>query len=206
MTVDAVQTAWSRLRQFQDRAAIVMESDLARRADMATLGTTVTVLLDVDGSPGAGRLLRERPPLAELDQAASRLRPIFLEQEEVHHAKVTKSLGMLATGTPDETRAVIKELRKAWQTLPGSMYYSVGSARGPAVEGTVMRTDRQIALDYLYGELVHADRERIERLKFLPEGEKYIAALLWTKDGLLLTRATQQLITDLEADGALRRS
>ncbi len=64
-----------------------------------------------------------------------------------------------------------------------------------------MRTDRQIARDFLYGKLVHADPEARQRLRSVPENEQLLAAVVWVADATRLTQATKQLIIDLQDGG-----
>jgi hypothetical protein len=64
-----------------------------------------------------------------------------------------------------------------------------------------LRTDRQIARDFLYGDLVHADAEARRRLRIVPYDERLLAAVVWVAKAIRLTQATKQLIIDLEDGG-----
>lgn len=61
--------------------------------------------------------------------------------------------------------------------------------------------DREIAEHWLYADVVHSDPDREFSIRHIPETERLMAGNLWVRDGILLTRATQQLIVDLEARG-----
>jgi hypothetical protein len=201
--LDLSARSWFRLREFQDRVRIVMDSVIARQADVATLGTTMRIIAEV-GRPGVGSIAWDHPPVEAIEQAAARLRPIFLENEEVFYFKVMTSIGYLAQGASTENRQVIAALRSAWKELTDGMYWSLAvAADAEGRESAPMHSDRQIATDWLYGDLVHADPKRRRRIRHVPEGYRILAGLLWAKDGILLTRATQQLIVDLEDRGEL---
>jgi hypothetical protein len=175
-----------RLGLFRERADIVLSCDLARRIDLATLGTQMTLLLTEEGTGSIA--LRGLPPESEIEVAATRLRPIFLQDDEVHHGKVLGALGLLA---PAQEHPSIKALRGHWKDLPNSRYWSIATSRGvPTGEAASHRTDREIAGDWLYGHLVHHDPARRERVKHVPHTARVQAGLLWAKDGILLTAAT----------------
>jgi hypothetical protein len=180
-----------------------MDSVLARRVDVATLGSSMHIL-GVIGRPDLHQIGWEQPPVEAIEQAAIRLRPIFLENEEVFYNKVMNALGYLAQAAPRESRRVIIDVKTAWKELTRGMYWSLAVAADAEGRGSApMRTDREIALDWLYGDLVHADPQRRHHLRNVPRHYKVLAGLLWAKDGILLTRATQQLITDLSDLGQL---
>lgn len=199
-----VRVAWSRLREFQDRARAVMDTAIACRADVASLGSTIRIIVAV-GQLGMTRLEQDQPPVAEVVEAAVRLRPLFLDREEIHHMKVMHALGLLTRSAAPANREVVAKLKKAWGGFPSTRYWDVATARGTGdLDSAPLRSDRQVAADWLYGDLVHADPERRRRIQHLSEGDRLMAGLLWVKDGILLTRATQQLIIDLETAGELK--
>lgn len=181
-----------------------MDSKIAQRADVATLGSTMNVIFTVN-RPGLARIEREHPLVEEIEQGATRVRPLFLEREEVHHMKVLKALGLLSKDAGPPHTEVVKQLRQAWKDFPTSSRWglAVASAADDAGEAP-FRSDRAIAWDWLYGDLLHADPDRRQRLRHVPESERIMAGLLWVKDAVLLTMATQHLITDLEEAGGLR--
>lgn len=182
-----------------------MDSAISRRVDVATLGTSMHIL-GVVGRPDLHQIGWDQPPMEAIEQAAIRLRPIFLENEEVFYNKIMNGLAYLAQEAPTESRQVIIEVKAAWKELTRGMYWSLAvAADAKDRDESPMRTDREIALDWLYGDLVHADPQRRDRLKNIPHHYRVLAGLLWAKDGILLTRATQQLIADLDNLGQLKR-
>lgn len=132
-----------RLGLFRERADIVLSCDLARRIDLATLGTQMTLLLTEEGTGSIA--LRGLPPESEIEVAATRLRPIFLQDDEVHHGKVLGALGLLA---PAQEHPTIKALRGHWKDLPNSRYWSIATSRGgcqPVRPRPIARTGRSQA-------------------------------------------------------------
>lgn len=195
--------AWARLQQFQARASDVLQSSIAKRADLATLGTSMTVLLRRN-EPDQTRLLREHPPQDELMAAAGLLRPFFLKQEEVHHGKVTNALKLLTRAAPQPYRDHVDRIAKAWQQVPKAMYWSMGLAAGAGEGSAQMLDDRTIADAWLYGHFLHNDPAKRQLIEYVPAADRLLAATLWVKDGVLLTAATQRYIVDLEDSGELR--
>jgi len=196
--------AWRRLRLFEERAHDVLACDLAKRVDLETLGSTMRILRRLGDPAGTWRIERDEPPGAEVDQAIGYVRPFFLKQDEVHHANVTAALKRLTQQAPSPARELVQLLRNAWKDFPRGSRYAVAVATEGPPELSAMRSDRDIAEDYVYGRYIHDDPERRARIRHLPEGEARMAALLWAKDAILLTQATQQLLVDLETDGQLR--
>ncbi len=196
-----VQAAWASLQEFQSRASEVLDCAVARRADVATLGTSMTILFRRE-EPGHAQLVREHLPQAELTEAAGFLRPFFLARDPVYHGKITKALKLLTRSSESAVREKVERLGAAWQQLPRGTYWSMAVATG-SDGATPMLTDRRIADDWLYGHFLHHDVERRERIRHVPVGDRLLAATLWVKDGVLLTAATQRLIVELEEHGHL---
>ena len=123
----------------------------------------------------------------------------------MYHGKVATAIGALAQGAPQSTRDTVKQLKRAWQDNHDSYRWSFGAAAsvgdrpGPAE----LRTDRQIARDFLYGDLVHADVDARQRLRMMPEEERLQAATVWVAEAVRLTEATRRLIIDLQDAGCL---
>jgi hypothetical protein len=85
------------------------------------------------------------------------------------------------------------------------MYWSLGVSGGVEDgDSATMRSDREIAGDWLYGDLIHADPQRRQKIRHIPDHYKLLAGLLWVKDSILMVRATQQVIIDLQNQNELR--
>jgi hypothetical protein len=87
---------WYTLDEFCDRAERVLGSEIARRQDLATVGITVRLIASVVDGAFRYAMEREVPREADVESAAARVRPLFLQDDPVFHGKVTKAIGGLA--------------------------------------------------------------------------------------------------------------
>lgn len=196
------ERSWNRLRHFQGRAELISDAEIAKRMDLATLGSTMKILVRVGESKV--QIEREHPPISQIEQAAARLRPVFLDQEVVHHGRVMKALGYLTRNEAPEVKAVVKAVKTAWQGFDGQRTWAMEAGEfGENPDTTGQLWDRQIAHDWLYGYVIHNDLDAQHRIRYISPDDRMMAGLLLTKDAILLVRATQQLVVDLEGVGAL---
>lgn len=114
-----------------------------------------------------------------------------------------KAISGLARDHPSDHQAVIRPLRDAWRSFEKNHRWSLGVATEVSGLDGAMRTDRQIARDFLYGGLVHADPDARQRLTDVSVEDRLIAAVVWVTDTIRLTEATRRLILDLKDAGAL---
>jgi hypothetical protein len=196
-------TWWFTIDEFLDRAERVLTSEIARNEDLATVGTTFNIIASIVDGDVRHRIEYEIPREADIESAATRVRPLYLEQDPVFHGKVINAIGGLAQPAPDEQRALVKMLKKAWKRQEDNYRWSMGASRTPGDRSGQLRTDRQIARDFLYGDLVHADPEARARIRYIPQSERLLAAVVWVADATRLTLATKQLIVDLRDAGSL---
>lgn len=194
---------WFTLDEFMDRAAIVLNSEIARTQDLATAGSTMQLIASVKDGSTSWRIQYEQPPETQIESAVARARPLFLEKDPVFHDKITKALGgLIRDGAPEQAQATVKALKKGWQGHDKSHRWSLAVSANTVLNGQ-WRTDRQIAHDFIYGELLHANADARQRLKHVPIDERLRAALVWVADATRLTQATKQLYVDLEDAGYL---
>jgi hypothetical protein len=194
---------WFILDEFLDRAGRVLSSEIARRDDLATVGSTMKVVAAVTAGATHYRLERQRPPVADIEAAVSRVRPLFAEDDLVFHRTVTGALGALAQHAPQDTKNQVRELGAAWRAHETSVRWGMASSLSPLPDDQRWRNDRQIARDFIYGDLLHADPEARRRLRGIPEDERLPAAAVWVADATRLTLATKQLILELRDAGLL---
>jgi hypothetical protein len=177
--------------EFLELAAHVRRSALAQRLDLATLGQRWRVSVNLDGDSSIG----QRDPVTEpeVEQAALRLRPAMLQSEYVYAPRVLDELGRRIH---DERwrRERLKPLRDAWVNFDKTMSWSASVA--DATEESPMRSDREIAKDHLYGNLLHRDVDRRRRIALLSDTTLLYATTLYVKDGVLLCEATSRFIID----------
>ncbi|QXG77484.1 hypothetical protein KUM42_08265 [Modestobacter sp. L9-4] len=205
MTSPAIQIGrwWYTLDEFLDRAERVLSSEIARREDLATVGTTMKLIASVLDGAVRWSIQRQVPREADIESAATRVRPLFLQDDPVFYGKVTNAIGGLARSAGNEHKATIKALKEAWRTFDKSYRWAVAVSKEPNFTAGQFRNDRQIARDFLYGDLVHADADARQRLANISPEERLLAAVVWVADATRLTLATKQLIVDLTDAGAL---
>lgn len=167
------------------------------------------VHLDVSGAVSVTRKLPEDEEAFE--SLAARVRPLMLNSESIHHAKVFAALEQLVERSPAATvehMATIGKLRGAWQAveLQGSQIqaYAVQSMRLDGTDATPMVSDTQLAAGWLYADLVHADARgpKQEALR-LPLRERYAAGVRIFSRIATLTVSTLRLVEDLRSAGAI---
>lgn len=188
---------WSTLDEFVGRADRVLSSSIAQRQDLATVGTTMNLIASLSEGGTSWRIEYGYPPEADIESAATRVRPLFLNDDPIFHGKVTNAMGGLAQGAPQLQQELVKVLKKSWQAHDKGYRWAFATSKNPHLAGA-WRNDRQIARDFLYGELVHADADARRRLRYVPESERLQAAVVWVADAIRLTQATKQLYVDLK--------
>ena len=140
--VTQVSEWWVTLGQFLDRAERVLSCELARREDLTTVGTSGKFIASLaEGQPVVWSMERSHPPESDVESAAARLRPLFLQDERVQHGRVTNALGALAQGAPEPQRELVKLLKKAWKQHGTGYRWSLGSTRNGG-SGECATTDR----------------------------------------------------------------
>jgi len=187
--------------EFLAAAAYVRQSDIAQRLDLATLGTRWRLTIATHGGVSSAGWI-DRPPTAEIEQGATRLRPLMLKQETVYAPKVLNKLGR-RVNDPVWRNTDLKPVQDAWKNFDTTMYWSAAVSAVDNDEPAPMRSDRQIAKDYRYGHLLHRDPERRQRTALHNDATLLQATTLYVKDGILLAEATSRLIQDAITDGTL---
>ena len=168
-----------------DRAAEVLDCAVARRADVATLGKWIDITAAGHEFPEAGRPLSriewERPPEAEIEQAAARCRPLFLNNDACFHARMTKGLVYLARDAPQPTTKMVNDCKQVWADLPGASRWSLMVAEGESVGANL--TDREIQEAWFNGFILHHKPDARAKLRLIGSEQRYLAGLAWISDG-----------------------
>lgn len=191
-----------RVNSFLRRVERVLATPAAQREDLATIGTTLRLL--VAPVQGRHRIERSHLPQSELIEVAVLLRPIFAERDDIFIGKVTAALGLLAGGAPGEGAEPVALLRKAWPAVTKGWRWKMMVASPDAPEATDL-TDAQIAELWFNAHVWHSDMEKEWALRHIPESETLICATVWVADRVRLVRGVQQLVADLRSAGALKR-
>lgn len=134
-------------------------------------------------------MTRVLPPEEQLESAAARVRPLVLEKEQTHYAKVLAALGYFARGN-DEFTEILRRIRGGWdKTRPDSKshlgsYTQIQNAEG--VESPML-SDIELAYAYIYGDVVHHDGDRLLRTQMFGVENRYQAAAPIVARLMLLT-------------------
>lgn len=168
----------------------------------------ITLHLRVDGTQEMVQALPEEEPFESL---AARVRPILLEKDPVSYKRLLPALKYFLRDLPADSplRASHAALAKEWEaklaTKPGQdRSYSLYMG-GPGVpEGLPPATDSDLAMGWFYGDLVHADADRRERMGAFGIRERYRAAVGVVAAAVFLTVSTMNFIRTLEAEGLFR--
>jgi hypothetical protein len=132
----------------------------------------------VDPESGEATLRRTFPAEEQVESAAARVRPFILEQDPIHHAKVTAALGAF-TGVNDLARAEVAKAKRWWKAIdPRSE-----RVRGYALQRTTVEgvsdyvSDNVLAFAWIYGDTVHADERSLVRAAPFDVDDRFHAAV-----------------------------
>lgn len=193
-----------RARRIEAHSLVRDWDELIRHAE-----GSVSVRIGVDGAVSVTRTLPEDEEAFE--SLAARVRPLTLDSEPIHHAKVVGALERLLAGAAaldEHHREGLRKLRVAWQAaeLQGVQVqgYSVQSVRLDGSGGTPMVSDTQLAAGWLYADLVHADAKGPKKDALLfPLRERYAAAVRVFARVATLAVSTLRLVETLRDAGAI---
>lgn len=191
-------------------AAHSLAADRERLTETANLKMAVQIRLD-----DRVELRRELPDEETFESLAARLRPVLINSESVHYQKVLTALETTLEQPAQDTddlaaiRTEVQRLRVAWsrhdESKPTLHRYAVQRAKVDGTESTPQVSDSQLALAWLYGDLVHVDvkGEKLDGTLF-PIKDRYTAAVSYFSDVALLCARTFDVITDLAHRGLLK--
>lgn len=186
---------------FLRRADRLMATSAAQREDLATIGTTMKVLIRLGQRQQS--IERSHLPVPELHEAANVLRPFVLKKERVHFGRVLSAVVQLSRDAPADVRDLARDMKKTWSKYLDAERWVV-MATDPGGGPPTELTDVQIAEHWLYGEAWHDDEDRRRALGRISDGEAKIAATVWVADRILMARAIQQFILDAREHGRMR--
>ena len=170
MTEDVLkQQQRTLLEWFVIRARRVEEHSLAQDKEQLLAWASVSITVVVRAEDGQPQTVRwHLPPEEPLDSLAARCRPFVLNDDAVYWAKVTKALRSVLRGTDaEDLTAAVQRLRDAWGALdknkPGFEVYESRAGDENGVLGELIGT-KALAYAWLYGDLVHANDDTLERV------------------------------------------
>ncbi len=185
---------------FMRRAERIMATRAAQREDLATVGSTLKVLVRV--GERQHRIERSHLPVPELLEAAVMIRPVILQKEQVHLGRVVHAVGLLTLGAPAYVRDIVRAVKRSWPRLLTSERWVVMAARAGESRGSRL-TDVEIAELWFNAHVWHDDQDKQWTLRYISEDECLISATVWVSDRVLVVRALQQMIVDLRQTGHL---
>lgn len=146
------------------------------------------------------------PPEEQVESAAARVRPLLLA--DVSMPSVLNAIKSLTAESGDREliRAWIKQQRELWNRRTGSGPSEAGylAFYESTETGETGATDHmQLALAWIYGDVVHHDPEHLERTRYWGVGERFRAAVPLV--AYLMIEAINVLnnIREMERRGAL---
>jgi hypothetical protein len=131
-------------------------------------------------------------------------RPFVLQDESVHHSKVTTALGYLVQGHAERAQQV-KDLKPRWRRLDRSSdgylgYTSRTGKLGHPLGDPV--ADLRLAYAWLYGDLVHAD-DITAVVTGHDIDSRYASAVLLVSNLAVMAITTLNLVRELRQDGVV---
>lgn len=194
----------SRIDTFVVRARRIASHSLARDGDrlMRLSGGEMKVAF----RDGKASVRFDYPPEEQIESAAARVRPLLLD--DVSMPSVLKAIKSLTADSDERERirAWARQRRQTWDRRTGKVLVEPGYVAliHSTETGESGSADQiQLALAWIYGDVVHHDRELLNRTKLWGVGERFrgavplVAYLMVESIGVLMT------IRELEKRGIL---
>lgn len=192
------------VRSFLDRAESVLACSIAQRADLDKLGVSWNIRMEkTPQGLRATDISRTLPDEEQIEAAAARVRPLVLESEPINYNKVMKALRRLTMNASETDRQLIRELSASWRTVPKASRWTISVANTQTGQEWPPMDDRQIAMCWLYGDLIHADEDKRAAVAHLGRDERLQAGLALVRDVIVHVKHTVRTIRDLEARGVI---
>lgn len=168
-----------RLKAFVLRARRVVAHSLYQ--DFDELVRIGTVRLRIEKDNEGIRVTQKLPPEEVVESAAARVRPLLLNDEDSYHQNALKAIGWMLRGIEnDEVNNVLKGLKQGWSEFDSkgraAQAYTVQRHHIDEPEPLPALTDTVLAFAWIYGDVVHADRDRIAETEQYGVRERYRAA------------------------------
>jgi hypothetical protein len=187
------------IRHFLRRADSVAECEMLKHDDFESFGHVFTMNVVV-GTNEVRDITVPMAPKHEVEQAIVRLRPVVLNDDPIFWAKVLKAISARAVDR-DHIKNEITRWRKAWNAFPPRyMTYMVANTQtGESYEGD----DADIAIDWIYSELLHAKTEPAERIRLVQDEVKWQTANNFARDGINITLNLARAIRTWAEEGLI---
>jgi hypothetical protein len=174
--IDAIHRA--RLEAFVLRARRIAAHSMAQDLDELRRLAGAEVHFGFDGT--AHYFEQKLPPEETTESAAARVRPLLLQGDDCYYANVLAALGYFLRDHSE--RGNVREALRAWRArvdepkVPTDAGYIVQIKDESTGEEGSMR-DLQLALAWIYGDVVHHDSDRRAGARVFGVEERYRAAV-----------------------------
>lgn len=170
----------SRIEAFVLRARRVKEHSLYKDYDELLRVGKVTLEIEPDEA-GQLWMTQTLPPEELVESAAARVRPLILQDEDSCYKHTLAALGWFLRGVDhQEVRRVLDSLKKEWAEFDSkgrtTLAYSVQMGRVGEAGPDQPVADNVLAFAWIYGDVVHGDRERLAETALHGVKERYRAA------------------------------
>jgi hypothetical protein len=176
---------------------------------MELVNLKLEVTLSEDGTVETRQKL---PDEESFESLAARLRPLLLESESIHYEKVLDAIDeVLAESTIPDVEALrlrAQQLRDFWshhaKTTLSSIRYTTQARTADGSKTTPQVSDSQLAMAWLYGDLVHVDVQGKKKAgTSFPLKERFAAAVTYFATIALACLHTRDLVSTLVQHGML---
>jgi hypothetical protein len=195
----------ARLETFIARARRVAAHSLAQDVDQ--LRRLSGGSWGIEGRVDGKTYLRiDYPPEEQIESAAARVRPLLLK--DVEFLSVLKAIRSLTADTDDRdsVRRWETNVRDKWKRRTGELPLNGGftaffESTGTGETGKTNETE--LALAWIYGDVVHHDRDHLDRTKAWGVGERFRAAVPLIAFLIGMTLNVLESVRILEQRGSL---
>lgn len=183
MKEDPLVPAQRHLDAFVVRARRVAAHSLAQDREELKRLAYDPAEIGVDPVTGVGVALRRSyPPEEVVESAAARVRPIILEREDCYYRKALSALGLMLNDRDPRYGRNIKAIREQWDSRVRPD--SVDTDSAPTVHVANNATGEsgtansvELGLAWIYGDVVHHDRDRRDESHIFGLRERFSAAV-----------------------------
>ncbi|MBP1782775.1 hypothetical protein J3R08_002625 [Micromonospora sp. HB375] len=188
------------------RARRTEEHSLARDRTALVSLAQMRFKIQVTPSTGMATWIQEFPPEEQVESAAARVRPLILNDDPTYYGKALKALGYLLhiAGAPEPVMQNLRGLKAEWTSIQPKgrdvrgYYLQVSKAGSGEFE---QLTDNVLGFAWIYGDVVHADAERLAETRTFGVRERFRAAVPLIAQIMVLTIATLNFIRFLHENG-----
>ncbi|WP_258318669.1 hypothetical protein [Streptomyces griseorubiginosus] len=195
----------SRLEAFVVRARRVEAHSLAADWDALVALAGMPYVVTVLGN-GVVHILQECPAEEVVESAAARIRPLLLAGDACSYLKALAAVGYFCRDLSHDT-AWVKTARTEWRTRTEPNAEREGGYQvmlaDTAAGWTAELDDRKLATAWIYGDVVHHDKELLEETDPFGLSERFRAAVPLIAWSMVKAIELLNYIRVLQADGLL---